>query len=69
MLKTDPTFSYYAPTASKAGSANLAVTNAATDYIVGRGSLASLKTAISNWRSGVGNRVRSEYLKSLEKFS
>lgn len=69
MLVADPTLSYYSPTAASSASANLQITDAATNYILGRGSLSTLKSAITKWKGSVGDKIASEYLKSLKKYT
>ncbi|MFF3030934.1 extracellular solute-binding protein [Streptomyces rubiginosohelvolus] len=65
-LLADPTVGFYSPTAASAGSATLTVVGAGTDYVLGRKSLDDVKAAVATWKSRVGDKMRSEYLQSLD---
>ncbi|MHA7984915.1 extracellular solute-binding protein [Rathayibacter sp. CAU 1779] len=63
----DPTANLFSPTNAQKGlTLSQAMTDATNNYIAGRSSLAQLKSAISDWKSGGGDQIRSEYQKAMK---
>ncbi|WP_420032042.1 extracellular solute-binding protein [Streptomyces sp. cg28] len=69
MLVQNPVQGLYSETASRSASATTGLTDTFTSYILGRADLGAVKSAISSWKSSVGDATRDEYTRQLDKQS
>ncbi|MGN8027240.1 extracellular solute-binding protein [Microbacterium sp. 22242] len=62
----DPTQGLFSPTNAQQGlTIAKPVSDAVTNFIAGRGSLNDVKSAIANWKSAGGDKIRSEFQAAL----
>lgn len=62
----DPTQGLFSPTYAQQGlTIAKPISDAVTNFIAGRGSLNEVKSAISNWKSAGGDKIRAEYQSAL----
>ncbi|MFG3531099.1 extracellular solute-binding protein [Streptomyces sp. NPDC047917] len=67
MLVENPVQGLYSPAASRSGSATSTLNDTVNSYILGRADLNAVRSAISSWKSAVGNTVRREYTQQLDR--